>query len=119
MSKEQIQALAEIVGMEPADLWLIAQQARNPFRVSANALLSALLAAFVSAMLAGTPLDARADQHGKPSSQTTGNGLFIVTHYNALHTMVQAGQAPGVTGTHMTRSVPFLACQGQDMLGRA
>lgn len=64
----QIQAIAQLVGIEPADLWLIAQQARNPFKVSAHALLSALLAAFVAAILPGTPnaADARSTRDKTP-----------------------------------------------------
>lgn len=61
-----------MVGIDPADLWLIAQQARNPFRVSQAALLSALVSAFIAAMLAGLPNDAKADQNGSQSSQVKG-----------------------------------------------
>ena len=57
----QLEALAQIVGMDPAELWLIAQDARNPFRVSRPGELVAYVCAILSLlwMLTASP-DAQA-----------------------------------------------------------
>lgn len=52
LSTDQLEALAEILRTDPAEIWLAQEAARNPFRQSAAGALATVLIAIVSMALA-------------------------------------------------------------------
>lgn len=57
MPAHQIERLAKLLDMEAADVWLIAQDARNPFKASAPGALASLLAACLIGVLSLAPVE--------------------------------------------------------------
>jgi len=58
--KPQLLKLADLIGTDAADLWLLAQEYRNPFRESAAGALAAWLVAVLAVILSGYPEPAKA-----------------------------------------------------------
>lgn len=84
LTTEQIQRLAHILRMSPADVWLIAQDARNPFRSKSSRVAEGVLQMVMAVILsAARSPDALATQGRAPVSPS-GDGVHIVMRWRRL-----------------------------------
>jgi hypothetical protein len=93
LPKEKVAAIAAVVNMEPGVLWLIAQDARNPFKHSAPGALAGLVAAVLAGVLSLFPAAETRAATGTYNAQASPNGLHIVTHQRDLKRTVFTAKA--------------------------
>ena len=74
----QIEALAVLLDTEAADLWLLAQEHRNPFRQSAAGALAAWFLMVLAVILSGTPEPAKASIGAASQPIHNATGIYIV-----------------------------------------
>lgn len=74
LAKEHIQELARILGVDPAELWLLGQDARNPFRHA----IAACIAGLIFGILSFVHIDARAHAYGHNSNSQQSADIYIV-----------------------------------------
>lgn len=78
MPKEKVAAVAAVVDMPAADLWLIAQDARNPFKASAPGVLSVMVSAVLAGVLSLTPFSESRAATGTYSTGHPADRMHIV-----------------------------------------
>nr|WP_316639173.1 helix-turn-helix domain-containing protein [uncultured Roseateles sp.] len=67
LAKDHIAVIAEILGEDPAELWLVAQDARNPFR---HAIAASIALAFTVIVTALFPADSYAQSKAYKAADT-------------------------------------------------
>lgn len=83
---DKVAALAQIVGMKTDELWLIAQDARNPFRHA----IAACIAGAMCVILSVGPTDAKALSIGDSGSSAIKNRIHIVDFLRLLKACIRA-----------------------------